>query len=73
MAASAVPMGGTATLALLYQFGAYANDGIKPIDNVIRVGSTLYGMTVYGGASGPSPDDPAVNGSGTVFAIPLPD
>jgi len=68
-----VPMGGTATLALLYQFGAYANDGIKPIDNVIRVGSTLYGMTVYGGASGPSPDDPAVNGSGTVFAIPLPD
>lgn len=68
-----VPMGGTATLTMLYQFGGYANDGIKPIDNVIRVGSTLYGMTVYGGASGPSPDDPAVNGSGTVFAIPLPD
>jgi len=68
-----VPMGGTATPTLLYQFGANANDGIKPIDNVIRVGNALYGMTVYGGASGPSPDDPSVNGSGTVFAIPLPD
>lgn len=68
-----VPMGGTATPTLLYQFGADANDGIKPIDNVIRVGNTLYGMTVYGGASGPSPDEPSVNGSGTIFAIPLPD
>ena len=29
-------------------------------------------MTVYGGAPGPSPDDPSVNGSGTVFAIALP-
>ena len=68
-----VAMNGTATPTLLYQFGAHANDGIKPIDNVIKVGNTLYGMTVYGGASGPSPDDPSVNGNGTVFAIPLPD
>jgi len=67
-----VAMGGTAAPTLLYQFGANANDGIKPIDNVIKVGNTLYGMTVYGGASGPSPDDPSVNGSGTVFAIALP-
>ena len=67
-----VAMGGKAAPALLYQFGANANDGIKPIDNVIKVGNTLYGMTVYGGASGPSPDDPSVTGSGTVFAIPLP-
>ncbi len=67
-----VAMGGTAAPTLLYQFGANANDGIKPIDNVIKVGNTLYGMTVYGGAPGPSPDDPSVNGSGTVFAIALP-
>ena len=56
-----------------FYIGANANDGIKPIDNVIKVGGTLYGMTVYGGSSGPSPDDPSVNGSGTVFALPLPD
>lgn len=67
-----VAIGATASVTLLYQFGANANDGIKPIDNVIKVGNTLYGMTVYGGAPGPSPDDPAVNGNGTVFAIPLP-
>ncbi|MFO1314825.1 MAG: choice-of-anchor tandem repeat GloVer-containing protein [Burkholderiales bacterium] len=67
-----VAMQGTATLAYLYQFGAYANDGIKPIDNVIKVGNTLYGMTVYGGAAGESPDDKSVTGSGTVFAIALP-
>jgi uncharacterized repeat protein (TIGR03803 family) len=60
-----VAFGATATPTQLYQFGANANDGAKPIDNVIRIGSTLYGMTVYGGA-GASP------GSGTVFAIPLP-
>ncbi len=59
-----VAFGGTTTPTVLYQFGGNANDGAKPIDNVIKVGNTLYGMTVYGGA-GPSP------GNGTVFAIPL--
>jgi uncharacterized repeat protein (TIGR03803 family) len=67
-----VAMGGVAAVTLLYQFGANANDGIKPIDNVVRVGNTLYGMTVYGGASTASPDDPGVNGNGTIFAVPLP-
>jgi len=68
-----VPMGAAATPSIVYHFGARADDGIKPIDNVIKVGNTLYGMTVYGGAAGPSPDDPKVNGNGTVFAIPLTD
>jgi uncharacterized repeat protein (TIGR03803 family) len=67
-----VAIGTAATLTLLYQFGGNATDGIKPIDNVIKIGNTLYGMTVYGGAPGPSPDDPGVTGNGTVFAIPLP-
>ncbi len=67
-----VAIGAKASVTLLYQFGANANDGIKPIDNVIKVGNTLYGMTVYGGAPGSSPDNPSVNGSGTIFAIPLP-
>ena len=65
-------MGGTASPTLLYQFGANTNDGIKPIDNVIKVGNTLYGMTVYGGAAGPSPDNPGITGNGAIFAIPLP-
>lgn len=67
-----IAIGGTANVTLLYQFGASASDGIKPIDNVVKVGNTLYGMTVYGGAPGPSPDNPAINGNGTVFAIALP-
>jgi len=67
-----VAMGGTTTPTLLYQLGAHASDGIKPIDNVIKIGNTLYGMTVYGGATGPSPDDPTVTGNGAIFAIPLP-
>lgn len=67
-----VAMGQTVTPTLLCQFGANANDGIKPIDNVIKVGNTLYGMTVYGGAPGPSPDNPAITGNGTVFAVALP-
>ena len=67
-----VAMNATATPTPLYQFGANANDGIKPIDNVIKVGNTLYGMTVYGGAPGPSPDDPGVTGNGAIFAIPIP-
>jgi uncharacterized repeat protein (TIGR03803 family) len=67
-----VAMGGTASPTILYHFGGKPDDGIKPIDNVIKVGNTLYGMTVYGGAAGMSPDDPKVNGNGAVFAVPLP-
>jgi hypothetical protein len=67
-----VAMGGTAAPTILYHFGAKANDGIRPIDDVIKIGNTLYGMTVYGGAAGPSPDDPELTGNGTVFAVPLP-
>jgi uncharacterized repeat protein (TIGR03803 family) len=36
-------------------------DGQKPIDNVILLNNTLYGMTVFGGTSN----------EGTIFAIPL--
>ena len=38
-----------------------------------RVGNTLYGLTVYGGASGKSPDSSSYTGNGAIFAIPLPD
>ncbi len=41
---------------------AGGNDGRKPIDNVILLGNTLYGMTVFGGSFG----------QGTIFAVPLP-
>ena len=68
-----VAPGSSASVTMLYQFGGNANDGIKPIDNVVKVGNTLYGMTVYGGIASPSPDDPGVNGNGTIFAVPLPD
>jgi uncharacterized repeat protein (TIGR03803 family) len=68
-----VAFGGTATPQILYHFGTQANDGSKPIDNVIRIGNALFGMTVYGGASGASPDDPKVTGNGTIFTVPLPD
>jgi uncharacterized repeat protein (TIGR03803 family) len=34
----------------LYSFGGRANDGSKPIDNVILVNGWLYGMTTEGGA-----------------------
>ena len=60
-----VAFGAKATPTLLRHFGANANDGAKPIDNVIKVGDTLYGLTVFGGAG-------AGLGSGTVFAIPVP-
>ena len=60
-----VAFGAKARPTLLHHFGADAIDGAKPIDNVIKVGDTLYGLTVYGGA-GPG------LGSGTVFAISLP-
>ena len=36
-------------------------DGEKPIDNVIMLNATLYGMTVFGGT----------DNEGTIFAIPL--
>lgn len=66
-------MGSTATPTILAHFGGSSNDGQKPIDNVIRVGNTLYGLTVYGGASGKSPDSSSYTGNGAIFAIPLPD
>ncbi len=40
---------------------AGGSDGRKPIDNVILVGSTLYGMTVFGGSFN----------QGTIFGAPL--
>lgn len=67
-----VPFGSTTTPDVIYAFGAAKGDGSKPIDNVIRVGSMLYGMTVYGGAPGASPDDTKVTGNGAIFAIPVP-
>jgi uncharacterized repeat protein (TIGR03803 family) len=39
---------------------------------VIEHDGRLYGMTVYGGADVPSPDDPARTGRGAIFAIPIP-
>lgn len=60
-----VAFGAKTTPTVLHHFGANANDGAKPIDNVIEVGDALYGLTVYGGAG-------AGLGNGTVFAIPLP-
>jgi uncharacterized repeat protein (TIGR03803 family) len=68
-----VPFGGSSVPQILHHLGASPNDGAKPIDNVIKVGNTLYGMTVYGGASVPSPDNPSVTGNGSIFAVPLPD
>lgn len=68
-----VPFGGSSVPQILHHLGASANDGAKPIDNVIKVGNTLYGMTVYGGASVPSPDNASVTGNGSIFAVPLPD
>lgn len=67
-----VKMGGTAAPQVLTHFGGSGNDGQKPIDNLIKVGSTLYGMTVYGGASGKSPDSSSYTGNGAIFAVPLP-
>ena len=57
--------GATGTMRVLYHLGTQANDGTKPIDNVIKLGSTLYGLSVYGGAA-------TGTGSGAVFAVPLP-
>jgi uncharacterized repeat protein (TIGR03803 family) len=43
----------------LYSFGGNADDGSKPIDNVILVNGWLYGMTTGGGA----------NGHGAIFKV----
>lgn len=67
-----VPFGAIATPQILYHFGDSAGDGSKPIDNVIKLDAMLYGMTVYGGADVPSPDDPARTGRGAIFAVPIP-
>ena len=47
----------------LYSFGGTANngDGAKPIDNVILVNGSLYGMTTEGGA----------HDLGAVFKVPV--
>jgi len=62
-----VGAGGTTTPTIVYHFGTQATDGSKPIDNVIEVGSMLYGMTVFGGNGAA-----AGTGNGTIFAIPIP-
>ena len=46
--------------ARLHSFGSTKHEGTKPIDNVILVNGTLYGMTTEGGTYG----------QGTVFAVP---
>jgi len=46
--------------SILHSFGGNP-DGEKPIDNVIMLNDTLYGMTVFGGAYN----------EGTIFSIPL--
>jgi uncharacterized repeat protein (TIGR03803 family) len=38
--------------AILHTFTASANDGAEPFGSVILVGSSLYGMTKYGGSTG---------------------
>jgi uncharacterized repeat protein (TIGR03803 family) len=48
------------SFSILHSF-ADNPDGRKPIDNVILLNGTLYGMTVFGGAFD----------QGTIFAIPL--
>ena len=63
--------GSTATPDILYAFGKSPNDGLNPIDNVIKVGDTLYGLTVNGGTSGPAPAGKG-SGNGAIFAIPVP-
>jgi hypothetical protein len=44
---------------------------MRPIDNVIKLGTTLYGLTVLGGTNNTSPDDPTMTGNGTIFALAL--
>ena len=48
------------SFAILHNFAGNP-DGRKPIDNVILLNNTLYGMTVFGGTFN----------EGTIFAIPL--
>jgi uncharacterized repeat protein (TIGR03803 family) len=48
------------SFSILHSFAGNP-DGQKPIDNVILLNNTLYGMTVFGGTSN----------EGTIFAIPL--
>ena len=43
----------------LYSFGAHSDDGANPIDNVILVDGSLYGLTTQGGA----------NGHGAIFKV----
>lgn len=68
--APALP-GMPASSSIVYSFGSSPGDGARPIDNVIEYNNALYGMTVYGGANVPSPDNSNFTGNGTVFAVPL--
>ncbi len=47
----AFPASGVGLCVPLYQFGAVANDGDSPLGQMVMVGSTLYGITLYGGTS----------------------
>ena len=51
---------GGGAVSILHSFAGNP-DGRKPIDNVILLNNTLYGMTVFGGALD----------EGAIFAIPL--
>jgi uncharacterized repeat protein (TIGR03803 family) len=50
---------------VLYSFGSVANDGSSPIGSLVLSGTTLYGMTAFGGAN-----DQNKGGYGTIFSIP---
>ena len=53
----------------LYQFRGGSEDGAHPAAGLGDVNGTLYGTTIYGGASYGSPECDISAGCGTVFAI----
>ncbi len=56
-------LGGTVD-TVLYSFGGVSNDGANPTGSLTLSGSTLYGMTQFGGANGGN-----YSGNGTIFQI----
>ncbi len=54
--------------ALLHSFAGGGTDGDSPYGSLIRKGSFLYGMTIYGGASGKGTIF-RINKNGTGFAL----
>jgi uncharacterized repeat protein (TIGR03803 family) len=56
---AAQPSLGSGAYSVLHSFGDSARDGANPSSELIDVGGTLYGTTVYGGS----------NDAGTVFSI----